>query len=198
MPKLNQKGIIITGLLLGLLFTGLVILSVWYFYSISNITHSTAQELQSQINTPSIDGNKKQLNESTTSSVETKDYTSKNLKISFKIPEKFIVEEKFNNITLSYDGKVINISSQGSFYNTTEEHINDLEKKNKSYFKEKVVHTGNKMYTFIKTTKIDSNDESKTRTTYFGVSNYQVVLIYSSDLGTEIQLEEIVNSIKFL
>lgn len=193
--KLNaQKGNVITALLIGIVFAGLTGLSFWYFYS-SSKNPSSNETTESPIN--AISSINPQPTESTNSQ-EKQIYTSKNLKISFQVPKDYSAEEKFNDIILTNNNNIITISSHGSFYNTALEHVNELEKKNKSNFIEKTLYEGNPTYTFLKTSKVDSNYENKIRVTYFGVSDYKVVLIYSSDSETNSELEKIVNSIKFI
>lgn len=126
----------------------------------------------------------------------TRDYYSKALKISFKIPKDSRTEEKFVDVKVFVKNGVIAITNVGTNYSNTKEYFADLKKKNhlipKDY--QELMINGRSS---VKVKLNDPNDKSKIQITYFIYDQDGIYTFYTSDEALYPVLDEIVQSFEY-
>ena len=186
-----QNGNIVTTLLISIVFIGLLSLSIWYFYKSSESkTQSEIPTLNQPLSQQSI-----QTISSSSPSQESKQYTSKNLKISFEKPKDSNIEESFNAVKISYkDGEIL-IDRTSTIFTSVNDHIKDLAKKNNLTYEEiKKLEINGITFSEI---VLKSNLKPQGELSYFALVNGFIFVISSTDQQLNQSMELVVNSINF-
>lgn len=134
--------------------------------------------------------------EGSNSSAEMKDYHSKALKISFKVPEEAQVEEKFNNLMITLPYGKISVSFNGTNFESAREYYEDLKVKHKLSPKEYSENVS-KDYNYVVTIGEDPNNRTKSKKTYFIYADYAVYIFSTSDESLHLVLDQIVQSFEY-
>lgn len=182
---LNQSGKIVLVLILLLLVIGAL---VYFFLPVFK-----RQEYQEPVSTPLTSPYPK---EASKSSVLIKDYYSKVLKISFKVPTNAEVSEKNSYLLITLPIGKISITFNGTNFGNIREYFNDLKKKNKitplSYLEGDV-----NGYNFVMISDEELGNESKMVKTYFIYSNNRIFAFSTSDEALYPVLDQIVQSFEY-
>lgn len=127
---------------------------------------------------------------------ETKEYKSKDLKISINVPSGFRIEDKFASISLIKTEGVINIGRNGTNFESIEGYLDDLSLKNRITItdKEKVmINNINAIRGVIKS----SGGPQREDKVYFFYNNFAVYSIATSIPALFDELDEIAQSFRY-
>lgn len=183
----NQSGKIILGLVFLLLIAGI---SAYFFLPV--FKKQDDQELAS-ISSVSIPQNSQ---ESGKVSEVTKDYYSRALKISFKVPQDSQIKEEFVNISILIPKGEISVTRNGTNYENSKAYYSDLKEKNKLTPREYNEGTQSK-YNYISVLDEDPKDQSRNKKSYFIYADYAVYIFSTSDEALYSVLDEIVQSFEY-
>lgn len=182
----NQSGKIILVLILILLILG----GAFYF-----ILPVFKKEYTEQIPSPSLQPSEN-LEKSSKPSSLTRDYYSKNLKISLKVPENARIEEKFTDIIVSFEGGKVFQTRVGTNFSSAKEYFSDLKKKNNlspKTYGETTINGRDVVLAILS----DPNNKEKDQKTYFIYDNDAIYTFYTSDEALYPILDQIVQSFEY-
>ena len=152
-------------------------------------------EYPETVSTPSPQTNVTTEEASQPSDLE-QEYYSKNLKISFKVPQEANIEEKRTIITIELSNGKITILFNGTNFKSASEYYEELKLKNKlkplSYSK-----LDKAPYSYVITTDKAADDKSRIEKTYFIYIDNRVYPVSASNESLYPILDQIVQSFEY-